>query len=210
MGSRVKRILSVALSMLMVAMLCIMAVPSYQIQAATKKVTVKVTEDGTEKDVTMSKGQKLQIKVKKGSKTLSKTKVRYSSDDKSVATVSKKGLITAKKGGDAEITITDKSSGYEAVINVTVKGSSSGSGKTVTKLWLNDSAVSIKVGASMQLKVFSKPSGVATIDNVQWYSDNDSVVSVSRGVIKGESEGETVVYATKDKQVAAIRVHVYK
>ena len=79
---------------LLVLALCLM--PATISQAATKKYVVKakVTYE-------LIKGEKIKLYVKKHKKS---KKVKWKSSNKKVATVSKKGVVTAKKSGTATIT----------------------------------------------------------------------------------------------------------
>jgi hypothetical protein len=203
-----KKVLSTTIAVMMAAMICFVAIPSYHTQAATKKVKVTLSQEGGEKDVEMNAGQKLQIKVKKDGKTLSKKSVTYKSSKKSVASVSKSGVITAKKGGDCEISIKDKNSDFTATIYVEVKKKGQGSGKKTTKLWLSQASVNLKVGQTFNCKVFSDPDGSATVENVKWSSDDDSIATVSGGVIKAQNPGQVGIHANKDGKDACIMVYV--
>ena len=76
-----------------------------QIQAATTKLN--------KTSATLWVGETLQLKVKN-----SNNKVKWSSSKKSVATVSSKGKITAKKSGKAVITARVGSKKYKCTITV--------------------------------------------------------------------------------------------
>ena len=87
-----------------------------------------------------------------------KKKVSYSTTKKSVATVSKKGVITAKKAGAAKIkvTVTDKRNKKKtAYVNVKVK---------YVSLSLNKKSASIKAGQSLALRA-----KVAPKKKVKWH-----------------------------------------
>ena len=71
----------------------------------TEKYTVRVTKSGTKKKKTMIKGQKLELVVKNGTKNLKASKVSFVSSKKKIASVSKKGILTAKKAGSAVIRV---------------------------------------------------------------------------------------------------------
>lgn len=71
-----------------------------------KKVTVKIAgKDYTKKTYPMKKGDKKKLSIIVSPATAKKT-IKYSSSKKEVASVSKNGLVTAKKAGTAKITIT--------------------------------------------------------------------------------------------------------
>ena len=76
--------------------------------AAIKSVSLKIGKKKvTKKTYTMKQGEKKKLKVtvspKKGKKT-----IKFTTGNKKVATVSKSGLITAKKAGTARIKVTVK------------------------------------------------------------------------------------------------------
>ena len=78
-----------------------------------KSVTVRI--DGkkvTKKTVTLRKGKKKTLKISVSPRK-AKKRVTYTSGKKSVATVSKKGKVTAKKAGTAKIKITVSGKGYK-------------------------------------------------------------------------------------------------
>lgn len=78
-----------------------------------KSVTVRI--DGkkvTKKTVTLRKGRKKTFKISVSPRK-AKKRVTYTSGKKSVATVSKKGKVTAKKAGTAKIKITVSGKGYK-------------------------------------------------------------------------------------------------
>ena len=104
-----RRITSLLLVAVMVAGL--LAVPGGNVQAAMKK-KVQLNK----KTVTLEAGKKVTLKLKNAPK---KKKITWSSNNKKIATVSKKGVVTAKKAGKANITA--KVNGKKYVCKVTVK-----------------------------------------------------------------------------------------
>ena len=87
-----------------------LAAPGDKVQAAKKKVQL------SKKTVTLEVGKKVTLKLKNAPK---KKKITWSSNKKKVASVSRKGVVTAKKAGKANITA--KVSGKKYVCKVTVK-----------------------------------------------------------------------------------------
>lgn len=90
----------------------------------SKKYTCKVTVQSpsiSKKSATLQKGETLTLKLSGTNK-----KVTWKSSNKSVATVSSKGKVTAKKAGTATITATVLKKKYTC--KITVKASSSSSG----------------------------------------------------------------------------------
>ena len=88
------------------------------VYAGTQKYTVKVTAAGKEIQKTVQLGDKLQLVVKNGKKTVNAAIVSFASSKKKVVSVSKKGVLSAKKTGTAVITVQYKKK--QAKITVTV------------------------------------------------------------------------------------------
>ncbi len=84
--------------------------------AKTKKIVMN------KKKVTLEVGKSFKLKVKKVTPAKASKKVTYKSSSKKIATVSKKGVIKAKKKGNATITVTSKANKKaKAKVKVTVK-----------------------------------------------------------------------------------------
>ena len=85
-------------------------------------VPAKAAETGAfvVKSYTMAKGEKWTLNVYNAADN---AKISYKSSKKSVATVSKKGVVTAKKAGSATITVTIKEGKdtYQAKTKIKVK-----------------------------------------------------------------------------------------
>lgn len=114
-----KKIKVFAIIMIMVMVLT-GSTPS-NVEAKTKAsitVTNKSTGKKIGKKVTLKKGQKVQLKVKYGKKVVTK-KAKYKTSDKNIATVSKKGKITAKSAGTCTVKVTYKKAVKK--IRITVK-----------------------------------------------------------------------------------------
>lgn len=106
-----KNLRKIAALLLMAVMVAgMLAVPGGNVQAAKKKVQL------SKKKVTLEVGKKVTLKLKNAPK---KKKITWSSNKKKIASVSKKGVVTAKKAGKANITA--KVSGKNYVCKVTVK-----------------------------------------------------------------------------------------
>lgn len=89
------------------------------LQVSVQRATVKTTAiTGLSSKMTLKKGAKTTLKPVIAPIT-SKQAITYQSSDPSVASVSSKGIITAKKKGTANITV--KSGSQKKVITVTVK-----------------------------------------------------------------------------------------
>ena len=86
--------------------------------AATESKTVKLKSKVTSVKVTMTAGDKLKLAVKVGAKKLAPSKVKFKSSKKTVAAVTRKGVVTAKNAGKATITIKAKKKTAKLKVNV--------------------------------------------------------------------------------------------
>lgn len=112
----------VGILMTVVMMICMF--PTMDTVNATTKKTLKVSMEVRSKNhscvvKTLKAKQKGYVVVKYGGKTV-KSKITYKSNNKKIATVSKKGVVTAKKAGKCTITV--KYKGKVKKLKITVKG----------------------------------------------------------------------------------------
>ena len=103
-------------------------------------------------------------------------KIKYESDAKSVATVTSKGKITARRPGNATISVTS-TSGQQVCINVTVVG-------------LNKTSLSLQQYDSDELWVEE------VSDTVKWSSSNPAIARVEGGRVVARKVGTAVITAT--------------
>jgi Bacterial surface proteins containing Ig-like domains len=131
------------------------------------------------KDMTLIKGQTgtVSVSVQPSNTT---DKISYASDNRAIATVTNKGKITAKRAGNATVTITT-SSGKQATVNVTVIG-------------LNKTSMTMEQYSTDVLTVDGASSTTTTIT---WFSSNPSIATVdSTGKVVATKSGTTTIYAT--------------
>ncbi len=159
--------------------------------SATCIVTVKVKTEGVElptKKLTLYTSQTKTLKAEVLPSNATNKKVTWSSSNKSVATVSKSGKITAKKPGTTTITVKTKSGGYKATCKVTVKKY-----VKLKSFKLNKTSVSVNDGKTYTLKAVFSPSNASNKDLV-WKSSNTKIATVSsKGVVKGIKPGTCTV-----------------
>lgn len=151
--------------------------------------------------VTLSVGEKVELTVCDADKA-----VKWSNSNRKVATVSRKGVVKAKKKGKAKITAKVGKKKLTCRVKV-VKGSS---GKNVT-LILNAKKVTMDRGTSYVLKALAIPEGSG--GKLTWKSSKKSVASVSKsGIIKARKAGKAVisVYSGSKKKKASCAVVVKK
>ena len=149
------------------------------------KITPKVSSK------TLKVGKKFTIKTTIAPENASVKKLKYSTSNKKVATVTSKGVVTAKGKGTAKITIKATDGSKEsATVKITA------SAVPVTKVTLKPAQVSLSIGMAKQLKVSVKPAK-ATNRNVTYTSSNENVASVSSaGVLTAKATGTAAITAT--------------
>ncbi|MEX2460373.1 MAG: ABC transporter substrate-binding protein [Paenibacillaceae bacterium] len=128
----------------------------------------------------------------------------WTSSDSMKATVYN-GNVIAKEKGISYITATY--SGKPVTVTVTVD-------KKVRSLTKNKTSVSMRVGATEQITLMATYTDGTTANvttNVnQWSSSNDSVATVSEGLITGVGTGSTTITAKYGTQVVTIPVDIDK
>lgn len=163
----------------------------YKISFETLDKTPEATEPETQaptaaptKPAKQKSSQNSSMYVKqKAQLSLKGAGVKYSSNKTSIATVSNKGLITAKKKGKAVITVED--SNYIFKINLTVKNPK-----------LNKTKKTLKKGKSFKLKIKGK------VGLAKFKSSNKKVASVnSSGKIKAKRKGKATITVTTNGKV---------
>lgn len=126
----------------------------------------------------------------------------YASSNKDVATVSYKGVITAKGLGDAVITATIGSVEKKCTVHVVPVA--------VESISLPASA-ELTLGSTLQLNPTVSPAQAASEHTIYYESDNEAVATVSEsGEVKGVAEGEAIITATISDKSAQIAIHVYE
>lgn len=184
------------------AMVITSIVPAAPAQAAVKakKLTVKTKKIVLYKGAAAGYGSK-QLKVTVKPK---KAKVTYKINKKKVASVSKKGLVKAKKPGNAKITI--KSGSKKVVVKVVVKKIK----KKVTKVTATKN-ITVNVGAKQKIKTSVKPKK-ATLKALAFTSNAKKIAKVNaKGVITGIKAGNakiTVKAVDGSKKKATVAVLV--
>lgn len=128
----------------------------------------------SQKDLVMVKGTSTMLPYSITPNNTTDT-VKFSSDNKRVATVSSLGRVTARKPGVATVTIRT-SSGKVGMINVMVVG-------------LNRTSLSMGQYERQELWVEEISSGV------KWYSEDSSIASVSNGSVVSRKKGTTRIVA---------------
>jgi len=123
--------------------------------------------------------------------------VVWKSNKTSVAKVSKKGKVTAKKAGTAKITAT--ANGVSAVVQIKVRKPSM-TVKSGSKAIKNKAVITLDLGKKVTLKVNVKPKA-----SVAFSSKNTKIAGISKkGVLTGVGKGSTSI-TVKSKSLKLTR-----
>ncbi len=174
-------------------------------EAASKtyNVTVKLSKKGTKQNISLAKGYKINLTGQIGKKTYTGKKLKYSSDKPKIATVSSKGIITAKKTGKVKITVTTKDKKQKTVINLNVVKK-----VPVKKVKLNKTTLTLKKGKTAKLTFTLNPV-TSTNQKATWKSSNTKVVSVSKsGKLSAKKAGKATITVKVDGKKATCKVTV--
>lgn len=155
----------------------------------TPAPTVAPTKPST---ITVTKGKTTSVKSDSSWKN-----VKYSTSNKKVATVDKKGKVKAVAAGTVKITV--KSGSQKAVYTIVVPGTTAIKGVK--------SSVSVKKGKRYTLK--PKLSYTEKADKVTYKSSNKKIATVSKkGVIKGKKKGTATITIKSGKITKKCKVKV--
>jgi uncharacterized protein YjdB len=147
----------------------------------------------TENFYVLTKGEKETLDLTSGGSDCNLKDFNYVSSNKSIATVSKSGVVTAKKNGTCKITISAKD---DKTIRTSTKIYV---GPTIKKLKLSDSKVNITAGNYYMLKATINPTN-AVVTSLNYHSSNTNVAKVSsKGKITAVNPGTcTITVKTRD------------
>ena len=125
----------------------------------------------------------------------------YASSDATIATVSKKGLITAKALGDANITVTVGEIQKVCKVHVIAV--------TVESIAFASAEASLTLGSTMQLNPTVTPAQAAEDYTISYKSGNEAVATVSEsGLVTSVAVGDAVITASIAGKEAQITIHV--
>ncbi len=130
----------------------------------------------------------------------SNSSFKWSSSNNSVATVSKDGVIKAKKAGKATITAAGKNFPTKLTCKVTVKE---------RKLKLNKSSATLQMGEELKLKTTAS----SVKGTLKWKSSNTKIATVSSdGVVTAVKNGSATITATLkgSSKTATVKIKVVK
>lgn len=158
---------------------------------------------------TMPIGGSLQLELFSIPSGIKFDEVTLISTNQSVAIVDSAGRVTGIEAGKSTI-FAVLPNGLVASVDIIVEDNSNNDdGPIYDEIYFRDDDITIKVDEEVQLRLYSRPSGISERD-VTWTTDDEDIVDVdSRGRITGISEGRARVYATlSDSLYAYIDVEV--
>ena len=174
--------------------------------AKVSKVSIKVPNRKAGKTVYMKKGDKVSLKATvTGSGKYSKS-VTWKTSKKSVATVSSKGKVTAKKAGTAKITATSKTDKSKKA-TITIKVSKKAVKNKTLKI--SPTKKTLKKGKSLTIKI--KKITKKTTDKITYKSSKKSVATVDAyGKVKAKKKGKATITVKCGKKSAKLKLTVKK
>ncbi len=173
-----------------------------------EKPVTKVTLNTTSLTLTAGESATLTATVTPGDAT-NKT-IKWSSSNPNVAAVSG-GKVTAVSAGEAVITAEAGNQKATCKVNVKAKEPVKPPVVAVTKIVLNKTSMSLKVGASETLRATVTPAN-ATDKTITWSSSNTKIATVDKtGKVKAASAGTARITAkTSNGKTAVCTVTVTK
>lgn len=176
-----KKTAAIVTAMLVVAGFSGTGIPAQAASKAPKSLSVKVTTK------TVDIKGKSTISVKSVKPANASKAVTYKSSNKKIATVSSKGVVTGKKAGKVNITVTSKKNKkVKKVVKITVKNLKPSSVK------VSAAKATVVVGKINTLKATVKPAGVYC--PVKWTSSNKAVATVSsNGKVTAKKAGTATI-----------------
>lgn len=174
----------------------------------TVKVTVTdpvipitgITLNKTKAD--MVAGETLQLTATIAPEDASSKEVGWKSSDESIATVDRKGLVTAKKAG--KVTISATANKITATCEITITAIE------VESITLDKTAETILVGENLTLHATVTPAN-ATEPTVTWTSSDESIAIVDEdGIVTGLAMGKVTITAEAGGKTATCTLTVTK
>ena len=176
---------------------CLLISQMLFVTAAEAGQKTKITLNHTK--LLLQKGKKADLKVKKGMpKGSPHSAVVFKTSSKKIASVDKNGKISAKKAGNAKITVKIKGTKLSAVCQVRVVDK-------LKQISLKTEELTIKKGEKVNL------ADLATCDQkISYASDDKSVLKVdSNGMAQGIQAGVTIVtLKIKDSVKAPVYINI--
>lgn len=164
-------------------------------QTGSGQISVSVTGVSLDKtEIVLVEGSSQTLTATVEPTNATNKNVTWSSDHEAIATVDQNGTVTARRGGQATITVTTADGRKTATCTVKVKIQI---GEPVQSVGLNKTELALEVGKTGTLEAIVEPSD-ATNKNVIWSSSNPEVATVDNGVVTTVSAGEAIITVTTE------------
>ena len=145
---------------------------------------------------------RLTLSVKPSGASVDKNNAVWKSSNESVARVSRNGTVTAKKEGNAVITVSLE--GFSAQITIDVTQPKPLQGITIS------GPTQVVEGNNIQLSVSYNPSDTTDDKTAKWSSDNTAVATVVDGTVIGVAPGTATITCTVGSHTATVTITVTK
>lgn len=200
-----KKISVIILSLLLVLSLVVSPINVKVARASNSNVLAKSVSitDPSYHTYTISKGSTKKLSARISPTNVTSTKLKWESSDKSIVSVSSKGIITGIKTGTAKITVTTTDeSKKKATIYVTV-------GTPVKEIRAKTDKLTLMAGKTSTIKTTITPS-TASIKKLEYKSSDEKIATVTKaGMIKAISAGKaTITIAARDGSGKKEKVYV--
>jgi len=159
---------------------------------ASTKITVKAISKELKSislnktSLTLEAGSEETLTVSYAPTYAENKKITWKSSDETIATISNNGLITAKKPGTVTIKAISIEGSKEAICELTVIS------PPIESIKFENETKTIYVGDKITLKTISTPENT-TINNPIWNSSDETVATISDGIITAVSPGTTII-----------------
>ncbi len=159
--------------------------------------------DKPDKPVVVVEGNQTLVNLKLTPANGDTSKLEWTSEDESVATV-KNGVVTGVKTGETKITVKD-ANGNSVEIPVTVQsangnnGGENGNKKPLEDFTLETSSIFVVVGYKTNIDLKLTPED-ADMSHIEWSSADEGICTVNNGMVTGVSLGETSI-TIKDTRI---------
>ena len=183
-----------------------------QVNAATQEISLKKSAVSDNKSVKIVNKKKIlytdtwiSLGVKLNEKKVKSNQLIWESSDSNIATISKKGKVSAKKVGSTRITVTLKKNKIKKSFVLSVKKS-----KPLKKIKITTKNKKLGEGDTIRLRLKRIPSNT-TFKNVKWKSANKNIAVVSQdGIVTAKKAGKVIIKAREPftKKTATIRLKI--
>lgn len=130
-------------------------------------------------------------------------RLNWTSSNERVAVVDNTGKVTAIGRGQCDITATDKKGqNLSATCHVKVN-------KAVTQYTVDCDKKTIIKGQKLQLNTYKFPQDADIEYREEWYSSNEAVAKVNKGVVTAVGPGNARIYAKYGDLTASVLIEVY-